>query len=86
MGEKTVDVVTCERLTGKPITTLIAEGQATLAKIDDQRAQEILAGTVQLTPSRTATLLSKAEIESLRERAKINDRLAIDMLAKQDKT
>lgn len=31
VGEKTVDVVTCERLMGKPITTLIAEGRAKLA-------------------------------------------------------
>lgn len=31
VGEKTVDVVTCEFLTGKPITTLIAEGRAQLA-------------------------------------------------------
>lgn len=30
VGEKTVDVVTCERLMGKPITTLIAEGRAKL--------------------------------------------------------
>lgn len=31
VGEKTVDVVTCEKLTGKSITTLIAEGRAKLA-------------------------------------------------------
>jgi hypothetical protein len=31
VGEKTVDVVTCEKLTGKPITTLILEGRAKLA-------------------------------------------------------
>lgn len=30
VDEKTVDVVTCEVLTGKPITTLIAEGRAKL--------------------------------------------------------
>lgn len=29
--DKTVDVVTCEKLMGKPITTLIAEGRAKLA-------------------------------------------------------
>ena len=31
VGEKAIDVVTCERLTGKPITTLIHEGRAKLA-------------------------------------------------------
>jgi len=31
VGEKSIDVVTCERLTGKPITTLILEGRAKLA-------------------------------------------------------
>lgn len=31
VDEKTVDVVTCEKLTGKAITTLIAEGRAKLA-------------------------------------------------------
>ena len=31
VGEKTVDVVTCEKLMGKPITTLITEGRAKLA-------------------------------------------------------
>lgn len=30
VDEKAVDVVTCERLTGKPITTLIAEGRTKL--------------------------------------------------------
>lgn len=30
VDEKTIDVVTCERLMGKPITTLIAEGRAKL--------------------------------------------------------
>lgn len=31
VDEKTVDVVTCERLTGKAITTLIADGRAKLS-------------------------------------------------------
>lgn len=31
VDEKPVDVVTCETLTGKPITTLIVEGRAKLA-------------------------------------------------------
>lgn len=31
VDEKTVDVVTCEMLMGKPITTLIADGRAKLA-------------------------------------------------------
>lgn len=31
VDEKVVNVVTCETLTGKPITTLIAEGRAKLA-------------------------------------------------------
>jgi hypothetical protein len=31
VGERSIDVVTCERLTGKPITTLILEGRAKLA-------------------------------------------------------
>lgn len=31
VADKTVDVVTCEKLMGKPITTLIAEGRAKLA-------------------------------------------------------
>jgi hypothetical protein len=31
VGEKTIDVVTCETLTGKSITTLIADGRAQLA-------------------------------------------------------
>jgi hypothetical protein len=31
VDDKTVDVVTCEKLMGKPITTLIAEGRAKLA-------------------------------------------------------
>lgn len=31
VDEKTVDVVTCERLMGKSITTLIAEGRAKLS-------------------------------------------------------
>lgn len=31
VDEKTVDVVTCETLMGKPITALIAEGRAKLA-------------------------------------------------------
>jgi hypothetical protein len=31
VGEKTIGVVTCEKLMGKPITTLILEGRAKLA-------------------------------------------------------
>ena len=38
VDERTVDVVTCERLTGKPITTLIADGRAKLAaELDSYR-------------------------------------------------
>lgn len=38
VDEKTVDVVTCETLTGKSITTLIAEGRAKLAaELDSYR-------------------------------------------------
>jgi len=38
LDEKTVDVVTCEKLMGKPITTLIADGRA---KLDSELARHI---------------------------------------------